>query len=198
MNETNELDIITRTRAEVMGQKEPTGENLFLVWGYPTVLVFLLEFGALMFLHKHWYEWLWIGIPLVGVPLMTHFNTKEYARMGHRTLDSNTALHLWLFIGAASALLGFTTGITGIYPVCYCFIQGLFIGMGCFLTGVISRFRPMTVGGIIGSIMTFTCLFLQDELWPWQFLVAASITTVALIVPGHLLRHYIIKINYMH
>lgn len=191
MNESNELDIITRTRAEVAGRKEPTGENLFLVWGYPTVLVFLLEFAVLQFLHKHWYEWLWIVIPIVGVPLMIHFNRKEYDRMGHRTLDSNTALHLWLFIGAASAVLGFTTGITGIYPVCYCFIQSLLVGMGAFLTGVISRFRPMTVGGIIGSVLTFACLFLQGDLWPWQFLVTAVVTVVALIVPGHQLKSYV-------
>ena len=37
MNNTHkELDIIARMRGEVMGRKEPTGENLFLVWGYPT------------------------------------------------------------------------------------------------------------------------------------------------------------------
>ena len=36
---TEELDIITRMRGEVMSRSELTGENLFLAWGYPTVLV---------------------------------------------------------------------------------------------------------------------------------------------------------------
>ena len=59
---TDELDIISRMRGKVHSRKEDTGVNLFLVWGYPTVLVFLLEFVTLMFLHKHWYSWLWVLI----------------------------------------------------------------------------------------------------------------------------------------
>ena len=66
MNTNQELDIIARMRGKVHGRKVNTGVNLFLVWGYPTVLVFVLEFATLMFLYKHWYIWLWVWIPLVG------------------------------------------------------------------------------------------------------------------------------------
>ena len=41
MATNEELDIITRMRSEVMSNKELTGENLFLAWGYPTALVLL-------------------------------------------------------------------------------------------------------------------------------------------------------------
>ena len=187
---TDELDIISRMRGEVHSRKEDTGVNLFLVWGYPTVMVFLLEFATLMFLHKHWYSWLWVFIPVVGVPLMKYFQRKDYDRVGHRTLESNMALHLWFYIGAASGLLGFTTGITDTYPVCYNFIQGLLIGLGGFLTGAISRFRPMTHCGINGSVLTFACLFLQGDLWPWQFMMTAIVSVVAFIIPGHLYKKY--------
>jgi hypothetical protein len=190
-----ELEIINRMRGKVMGRNENSGVNLFMVWGYPTVLVFLLEFAALMILHKHWYEWLWVGIPLLGVPLMVHFQRKDYERTGHRTLDSNVALQMWIYIGAASAFLGFFTGIAGVYPVCYCFIQGLLIGMGSFLTGIISRFRPMTTCGIIGSVLSFACLFLQGDLWPWQFLIVSVISVIALIIPGHLIFRYVKQFN---
>ena len=37
----SKLDIITRVRGEVMGSRVPTGENLFLAWGYPTAIVLL-------------------------------------------------------------------------------------------------------------------------------------------------------------
>lgn len=188
---TDELDIITRTRGEVQSRKTDTGVNLFLVWGYPTTFVFFLEFVAMMFLHRHWYEWLWVVIPLVGVPLMNIFIKKDYERTGHRTQEAHIALHLWMFIGVASAVLGFTTGLTLTYPVCYNLIQGLLIGMGGFLTGVISRFRPMTVGGIIGSVVTFACLFIQGDLWPWQLLITAIVTVVTLVIPGHLLKQHI-------
>ena len=73
MNATtkHELDVISRIRGEVMSHKDNTGINLFLVWGYPTLVVILLEFAGLMLWNQNWYVWLWVGIPLVGVPLMT-------------------------------------------------------------------------------------------------------------------------------
>ena len=48
MTTTEELDIITRVRGEVMSRKGLTGENLFLAWGYPTTIVLLAEFVALL------------------------------------------------------------------------------------------------------------------------------------------------------
>ena len=79
MNTTEELDIITRMRGEVMGRKDLTGENLFLAWGYPTAIVLLLEFAALMI----WNE--------------------DYERTRRRTLDENVILMMWIFIGFASS-----------------------------------------------------------------------------------------------
>ena len=48
----NELDIIAQTRSEVLGRKVPTGENLVLSWGYPSVVVLLIEFAAAMMGHS--------------------------------------------------------------------------------------------------------------------------------------------------
>ena len=55
-----ELDIINRIRGEVYSRKERTGVNLFLVWGYPTVVVFLMEFAALLLWNVSLCEWLWV------------------------------------------------------------------------------------------------------------------------------------------
>ena len=174
MTTTDELQIIANIRGEVMSRKESTGVNLFLVWGYPTAFFLLLEFAALMILHQNWCSWLWVGIPLIGAPLQ-----------------------LWLFIGGASAFTGFFTGCAGAFEICYCTFQSLLVGMGCFLTGVISRFRPMKVCGIIGSALSFTALFLQGDLWPWQLIVAVIITIITLIIPGHLLKQYVKKYEHI-
>jgi hypothetical protein len=188
-NNTNqELDLITRIRGEVMNRKEHTGVNLFLLWGYPTVFVFMAEFVALKVWRIYLCEWLWVFIPLVGVPLMVYFLRKDYERTGHRTLEANLALQMWMFIGGASCLSGFTTDIAGVYESCYCLLQGLLIGMGSFLTGVISRFPPMRVCGLAGALLSFGCLAFQGEQWPWQLLITAIVTIVALIIPGHLSR----------
>ena len=187
----SELDIITRVRGEVMGSRVPTGENLFLAWGYPTAIVLLLEFVALKVWNEFWCEWLWLGIPVVGVPLMMYFINEDYERTHHRTLNQNVILQMWIFMGFISCLGGATMGFANMFEQLYCTFQGLLISLGCFITGIILHFRPKTVCGIIGSLVSFLALFFQGDLWPWQLVVAALVTVITLIIPGHLFRHYV-------
>ena len=188
-----ELDIIRSTRAQVMSQQEPTGENLFLAWGYPTAIVLFLEFLALQIWNEDWCSWLWVGIPLIGTPLMVYFLNEDYERTGRRTLEQNIILVMWIFIGFASCVGGAAMGFIGVFPLCYCAYQGLLIGFGCFMTGIILHFRPNTICGIIASFLSVIPLFLQGDLWPWQLLVASIISVVALIIPGHLFHNYVKK-----
>jgi hypothetical protein len=186
-----ELDIISQTRAEVLKRQELTGENLFLAWGYPTAFVLLLEFVALLVWNEDWCAWLWAGIPLIGVPLMVYFLNEDYERTHHRTLEANIILIMWIFIGFASCVGGTAMGFTGVFPQCYCAYQGLLVGMGCFMTGIILHFRPKIICGIIASALSVIPLFFQGDLWPWQLLVASLISVIALVIPGHLFRHYV-------
>ena len=190
-NHQDELDIITRIRSEVMGNKELTGENLFLAWGYPTAFFLLVEFIALILWHEDWCSWFWVGIPFVGVPLMIYFLNEDYERTHRRTLDQNVILLMWVFIGFASCLGGFTMGLADVFKQCFCSYLGLLCSMGCFMTGIILHFRPKTICGIIASFLSAVPLFFQGDLWPWQLLIAAIIITVALIIPGHMYRHYV-------
>ena len=191
MSGQEELEIISQIRGEVMAKQDITGENLFLAWGYPTAIVLLLEFAALLIWHEDWCSWLWTGIPLIGIPLMVYFLNEDYERTRHRTLDQNVILMMWIFIGFASFVGGGAMGFAGVFPMCYCAYQGLLVGLGCFMTGIILHFRPKVVCGIIASLLSVTPLFLQGDLWPWQLLIAAAIAVIALIIPGHLFRRYV-------
>ena len=195
MNTTNELDVIARTRGEVMSRKELTGENLFLAWGYPTAIVLLLEFAALLIWNEFWCHWLWVGIPLIGVPLMIYFLNEDYERTHRRTLDQNVILMMWIFIGFASFIGGLAMGFAVVFPLCYCSYQGLLCGLGCFMTGIILHFRPKIICGIIASALSAVPLFFQGDLWPWQLLVTSITVIISLIIPGHLFRRYVRKTN---
>lgn len=186
-----ELDIITRMRGEVLSRREPTGEKIFLAWGYPTAFFLLVEFAALMLWKEDWCSWIWMGIPLVGAPLMIHFLRKDYDRTGNRSLDAKAILYMWIFIGFVSCLGGATMGFAGVFEILYCTFQGILIGFGCFLTGVILRFRPKTVCGIVGTMVSFVSLFFQGDLWPLQLLITAIVTVIALIIPGHMFNTYV-------
>ena len=195
MHTTEELDIIYRIRGEVMSRKDLTGENLFLAWGYPTAIILSLEFAALLIWNENWCSWLWLTIPLIGAPLMVYFLRKDYERTHRRTLNQNVILMMWVFIGFASCVGGLAMGLADVFHLCYCAYQGLLIGMGCFMTGIILHFRPKTICGIIASILSAAPLFLQGDLWPWQLLITAVITFIALIIPGHLFRRYVLSMK---
>ena len=191
MTTTEELDMIARMRNEVMSRKELTGENLFLAWGYPTVIVLLLEFAALMLWNEDWCSWLWVGIPLIGIPLMIYFLNEDYERAHRRTLDQNVILMMWIFIGFACCLGGAAMGIAGVFQQGFFALLSLLCGMGCFMTGIILHFRPKTICGIIASVLSVVPLFFQGDQWPWQLLVTAITVVISLIIPGHLFRRFV-------
>ena len=186
MEINRELDIIAQIRSEVMEPKEVTGPNPFLIWGYPTAFFLLLEFAALILLNKNWCGWLWIGIPLVGIPLMIYSLHKDYNRTHCRTKEENAILKMWIFIGFLSFVCGSSMGFAGVFEQCYCGCQGIIVNMGCFTTGMIIRFRPKTICGMTGAVLSFASLFFQGDLWPWQLLIAAMVAVVTLIIPGHM------------
>ena len=196
MNTTDELDVISRIRGEVISSKQLTGENLFLAWGYPTAIVLLLEFAALLIWNEDWCDWLWVGIPLIGTPLMIYFLHEDYERTHRRTLDQNVILLMWIFIGFASCLGGFAMGFAGVFQQCFFAYLGLLCGMGCFMTGIILHFRPKTICGIIASLLSAVPLFFQGDLWPWQLLVTAITVVISLIIPGHVFRRYVRRHNH--
>ena len=191
MNTAEELDIISQMRGEVMSHRELTGANLFLAWGYPTVLVLLVEFAALLIWNEDWCAWLWAGIPLIGTPLMIYFLNEDYERTHRRTLEQNIILVMWIFIGFASCVGGAAMGFSGVFQQAFFAYLSLLCGMGCFMTGIILHFRPKTICGILASLLSAVPLFFQGDLWPWQLLVTAVTITISLIIPGHLFRRYV-------
>ena len=193
MTTTEELDIIAQMRGEVRSRRELTGENLFLAWGYPTVLVLLVEFAALLIWNEDWCAWLWAGIPVIGTPLMIYFLNEDYERTHSRTLEQNIILMMWIFIGFASCVGGAAMGFACVFQQTYFAYLSLLCGMGCFMTGIILHFRPKTICGIQASLLSAVPLFFQGDLWPWQLLVTAINITISLIIPGHLFRRYVHK-----
>ena len=178
------LEVIARTRGKVEMDDIPTGENIFLVWGWPTAVLFLLEFVLWQLFRQEWCLWLWVGIPVVAVPLMVHFLRKDHERTHVRTHNAKVVLDYWIFVGAACGIGGFAFGFAGLYEDCFMPLVCLLVGIGSFLTGEILRFRPKIVCGLIGCAAGMASFLLRGDLWHWQLLSVAMVALVSLIVPG--------------
>ena len=65
------------------------------------------------------------------------------------------------------------------------FLITLMMGQGSVITGLVTRFRPLTIGGIVALLLSFALLHLTDiDL----HLLTFALAFVAMeIIPGHIL-----------
>lgn len=178
------LEVIAHTRGKVDMDTTPTGESLFLVWGWPTAVIFLLEFVLWQFFRQEWCLWLWPGVPLVGIPLMVHLLKKDHDRSHTRTHSARVVLDYWIFVGVACGVGGFAFGVSGLYEDCFLPLVCLLVSIGSFLTGEMLRFRPKMICGLVGTAISLGSFMLKGELWSWQLLAISLVAAIGLIVPG--------------
>ena len=187
MERFDALDVIARTRGKVdMDSMSEAGGMLFPMWGWVTACFYLLEFVVLYFLHQEWGIWLWTGIAVVGIPLMVLILRKYREREHIRTRTSRLVLDYWIFAACAIGLGGFLFGFSGVYMSVENPMICLLLGIGAFITGEATRFRPMIVGGLVGAAIGLCAFLLQGDLWVWQTLCIVLVAIVSLIIPGYL------------
>ena len=180
------LEVIARTRGKVEMDDRPTGNWLFPMWGWLTAFFYLAEFICWQLFHQPWCLWLWVGIPVVGMPLMALLLRKDHERTHMRTRRSRLVLDYWIFAACAICVGGFLYGFAGVYEIAENPMICLLVGIGAFITGEEDRFRPMIVGGLIGAAIGIGSFLLRGDLWAWQMVAIVLTAAVSLIIPGHL------------
>jgi hypothetical protein len=61
----------------------------------------------------------------------------------------------------------------------------LMYGLGTFVSGMILKFRPLVIGGVISWVLSLVSVFVAFD---YQLLLAAAAILSSYIIPGHLLR----------
>ena len=182
----NALQVIADTRGKVDMDNAPTGENIFLLWGLLTSVFFLLQFVLWECLHQPWCMWVWLAAVIIGWPWMIVLIRRDHDRTHRRTHESKIILDLWIFIGVLCAVGGLALGFADLFESLEMPLIGLLIGIGAFVSGQVIRFRPKTIGGIIGATIGLLSFTLQCDLWTWQMLTLSLASVVALVIPGFL------------
>lgn len=191
MHQREQIDIIEKTRGRVLNDHTLTGEDMFLIWGYATALFLLLEFAALEIWGSTWCMYIWIGIPLVGAPLMFISYLRDNSHAHHIEVNAFVIMKMWIYLGFVIGALGFALGFAGLYTQCFFPLLCLLCSLGGFITGLVAAFRPMTICGLVASGLALATLAFQGTLWHWQLPSGALTIAVALIIPGHLFRRFV-------
>lgn len=180
------IDLISRMIENTRRNFNRKGGAMFLIWGYTTVFVTATILTLFLVTQNSDIMWLWWALPVIG-GVLTWGHYRKYKKPVLTHLDK-AVNYVWTVFAIASvvcAVFAFSaSAITGKPLINNLFTIGLMAGMATAVTGLMIKFKPVTVGGFVGIAMSFIILFFDNI---WQFPIFAAIFLVAQVVPGHML-----------
>ena len=152
-----------------------------LVWGYATVLATLAVWAGVKFTNDYRVQFLWFLIPAIGLPWML-FQKRRPPEV--RTYVDKVVSYIWIVMGWSGFIVS-CLSFLGAMRTTILFLITLMMGQGSVITGLVTRFRPLTIGGIVALLLSFALLHLTDiDL----HLLTFALAFVAMgIIPGHIL-----------
>lgn len=185
MNNFNKGDSFEIIHQMINTARKKICDNSFfyLLWGWTTLVCSLLQYALIKTgYEKHYMVW----PALTTAATVTHI--WHGVRMGKTTstksyLDEYIKI-LWLCIWGAMCL-GFALGWYVAGSATAYMILILLCGLGTLITGILIRFMPLILGGIIAWLSCINLAFLK---FPDTLPVLAIAIAFCYIIPGHLLR----------
>ena len=138
-----------------------TRENLkplsinFIFWGCLVIVMSLFNyaFPSLIASTQYGDVLFWTVLPLIGMILTIYYNIKYRNKTGYETYLNRVIKIIWgVFILSWIHIIALSFTIKSFHPV----PPILFLlGMMLIITGLIIKFKPITLGGIFLTIFTF-------------------------------------------
>lgn len=181
LNEEKSMALIAEMIRNTQRKMERGAGTPMLVWGYATVLATLAVWVGLKLTDDYRVQFLWFLIPVIGLTWML-FQRRQPPEV--RTYVDKVVSYIWIVMGWSGFIVS-CLSFLGAIQATILFIITLMMGQGSVLTGLVTRFRPLTIGGIVALLLSFALLHLTDiDL----HLLTFALAFVAMgIIPGYIL-----------
>lgn len=209
MNEAESLELIASVIRSSRRELARNSYRPFLIWGYTTLVVTLIEILLHLFAATSTTPtlrlYIWWSIPVVGGVLTYLLRDRE--EQTHSPLDLNIAA-LWAWLGFAILpmisiimIIGGTAGYL-ILPLIL-----LLMGVGAMITGAMTRLKVVQWGGVAAfvgmlliaalalwfkkSVGSVTAVELGERIELFligQMIIFAASFVGAMIIPGHYMK----------
>lgn len=176
------LEIITSMIAQAQG-KVQKNVFYFLLWGWVVAIANLGMYTLIQLNYTYPYVAWAITIPAWIFSMYKGFRHSKEAGSSSSHFDSISAA-LWIGYGIVIfTLVGFGAKINyQLNPVIL-----LFSAVPTCVSGVILRFKPLIIGGILFWIFGIVCFLVPTE---FQFIVGAVAIVLGYLVPGYLMKSH--------
>jgi hypothetical protein len=163
----------------------------FLLWGWLIALASMVE-SYILWHAGRMKDWssvglfsgiAWIGFVLVGFIIQAFYIRKHYVKRGYRTYFEKIISYMWIISTLVIFLLVYLSGTRHESPEPYILAA---VSVPTMVTGVITRFRPLILGGIVFIVFAVICVNIQQDYL--RSLVSAVALIGGYLVPGYLLR----------
>lgn len=199
MDARESLELITRMIRNTRRRLERNSERPFLVWGYTTVAISLLNYALRITGADPNWSLTWFLIPPLGVLLMRLFPARRSTEP--RTEIDRIVNAVWLACSLALIPIFILALCHGLQyrPSIYALIA-LVMSIGTTATGFIVRSKVYTAAGLLGmagtavlALWDFTLARLaatqeiSSAILNNEILIFAAIFVVMMVIPGHII-----------
>lgn len=199
MDARESLELITRMIRNTRRRLERNSERPFLVWGYTTVAISLLNYALRTIGADPNWSLTWFLIPPLGVLLMRLFPARRSTEP--RTEIDRIVNAVWLACSLALIPIFILALCHGLQyrPSIYALIA-LVMSIGTTATGFIVRSKVYTAAGLLGmagtavlALWDFTLARLaatqeiSSAILNNEILIFAAIFVVMMVIPGHII-----------
>lgn len=196
LNEQESLALITSMINDTRERLAENSGRPFLIWGYTSIAVSMLEYAAITFAWNRYWVLAWWLIPIIGHTLMWLFcRKKEHTPKSYidRSIES-----IWIVTGGTCLFAVIGNIMYGSLSMLL-FSVVLLIGTGVTITGLIIKdFTTAFVGSIASVFSLAFPIVHQFQLAAGEtgrhaismnILIFVAIFFVVLVIPGHILNY---------
>ncbi|MDD4820583.1 MAG: hypothetical protein PHD21_07100 [Flavobacteriales bacterium] len=183
------LELISRMINNTRENLSVGSGNMFLLWGYLSVVASLGVYAGMLFNGSQQWNWVWFLIPLIGTPTMIYFQRKEDKKV--ITYMDTVTSKIWVIEGAVSmvslmAVSGFIMGVWSlVLPVTM-----IIIFIATALTLAVIKENVLAVLpclGIVCGMYILSSLVKNGTLFATDILIFAACFVIGMIIPGHII-----------
>jgi hypothetical protein len=179
-------EVISNTRSNLK-----TDSFFFLLWGWFITIASLIE--AFILWHAgRINDWSnvgllsginWIGLVLIGLIIQIFYIRKHYVKRGYRTFFEKIISYMWIISGFVIFLLVYLAAVRHESPEPYILAA---VSIPTAVTGVMTRFKPLIIGGIVFIVFAIICVNLEQD-------YLRSLTNAVALIVGYLIPAYILR-----
>lgn len=199
LTEAQSLELITSMIQDSRARLARNSGTPFLIWGYTTVAISILNYFLVRYNCEHFQGWAWLLLPLIGwLGMLIFYKKKE---QGAKNYIDRVISIIWTVIGISFLWVMFASFF---YHAPILFFTVLMAGVGTTMTGFIINDKATKICGIaamISSLLFPISNFLMVRFvefsdnatrFEWintNTLLFAAIFLIMMVIPGHILNH---------